>query len=109
MFFLEFFILTMVGVDVVVQDVVVADVVGRFGGGYPMLVELKVVNKGWEALHDGGGNVVNWCKDSEGNPKADAYGTVLDCLQCVPLLLCGVGEGNVAIFENRSDVSVVYT
>ena len=30
----------MVGVDVVVQDVVVAGVVGRFGGGCPMLVGL---------------------------------------------------------------------
>ena len=30
----------MVGVDVVVQDVIVADVVGRFGGKCPMLVGL---------------------------------------------------------------------
>ena len=30
----------MVGVDVVVQDVVVAGVVGRFGGGCAMLVGL---------------------------------------------------------------------
>ena len=33
----------MVGVDVVLQDVVVAGVVGRFGGGCPMLVGLGVV------------------------------------------------------------------
>ena len=43
------------------------------------------------------GTVVNWCK--EGNPKADAYSTALNSLQCVPLLLCGVGEGKAAIFE----------
>ena len=40
------------------------------------------------------GTVVNWCK--EGNPKADAYMTALNSLQCVPLLLCGVGEGKVS-------------
>ena len=31
----------MVGVDVVVQDVVAAGVVGRFGGGCPMLVVVQ--------------------------------------------------------------------
>ena len=48
--------------------------------------------------------VMNWCK--EGNPKADAYSTALNSLQCVLLLLCGVGEGKAAIFENGSDVHV---
>ena len=52
------------------------------------------------------GTVVNWCK--EGNPKADAYSTALNSLQCVPLLLRGVGEGKAAIFENGSDVGRVY-
>ena len=50
--------------------------------------------------------MVNWCK--EGNPKADAYSTALDSLQCVPLLLFGVGESKEAIFENGSDVGRVY-
>ena len=52
------------------------------------------------------GTVVNWCK--EGNPKADAYRTALNSLQCVLLLLSGVGEGKAAIFKNGSDVGHVY-
>ena len=54
------------------------------------------------------GTVVNWCTDSEGNPKADAYRTALNSPQYVPLLLCGVGEGKAAIYENGSDVGRVY-
>ena len=50
--------------------------------------------------------MVNWCK--EGNPKADAYSTALNSLQCVPLLQCGVGEGKAAVLENGPDVGRVY-
>ena len=47
------------------------------------------------------GTVVNWCK--EGN-----IARRFNSLQCVPLLLCGVGEDTAAIFENGSDVGRVY-